>query len=256
MDALSPPPPGAGRWQPLLWTTLGPTICTLPALGLNAMLFAEHDAAAYETAMISGFILPLVIGVPIFFYFSLKMRDLAIANHRLGILAATDGLTACLNRNAFELQVRARVSDERRLIRSGALLIVDADRFKLINDRYGHQAGDRALELIAETLRATIRAGDLIGRLGGEEFGVFLPNIDPVSAGRVAERLRVAVSGIAFIANGKRHPLSVSIGGVSFDDTANFESLFRQADDRLYHAKESGRNRVAMTNYAMAGTAS
>ena len=181
------------------------------------------------------------------------MRELSIANNRLRIMAATDGLTACLNRTAFAAQVDARVQPEQR---AGALLIVDADHFKRINDRVGHQAGDAALELIAETLRSAVRAGDIVGRLGGEEFGIFLPNIDPVAADRVAERVRLAVGEIAFIAGGKRHPLAVSIGGVVFDGSASLETLFSQADDRLYHAKQAGRNRVAMSSYVPVEAAS
>lgn len=245
MNVSSPLSRQIGLWRVALWTIFGPLACTVIAVVLNHRLFTGLDPLAYQAAMQSALILPLCVGTPIFLFFSLKMRDLAIANHRLGIMAATDGLTACLNRGAFSAQVDARNA-------TGALLILDADKFKLINDRFGHQAGDRALELIAETLRATVRAGDIVGRLGGEEFGVFLPNIDRVSAGRVAERLRIAVADIAFIAEGRRHPLSVSIGGVVFDEQASFELLFRQADDRLYHAKQTGRNKVAMTSYIAA----
>lgn len=252
MDASSPISRLAGRWRVALWTIFGPLACTVIALGLNHRLFTGLDPLAYQAAMQSALILPFCVGTPIFLFFSLKMRDLAIANHRLRIMAATDGLTACLNRSAFSAQVDARTAAGLDAMRASALLILDADKFKLINDRFGHQAGDRALELIAETLRATVRAGDIVGRLGGEEFGVFLPNIDRVSAGRVAERLRIAVADIAFIAEGRRHPLSVSIGGVAFDEHASFETLFRQADDRLYHAKQTGRNKVAMTSYIAA----
>lgn len=246
MGISSPFRDPAGWWQPLLWTLCGPLVCTAIALALNFHLFAGLDPVAFERALASALILPLCVGTPIFLFFALKMRDLAVANHRLRIMAATDGLTACLNRNAFSAQVDIRVAADGR---AGALLIADVDRFKLINDRFGHQAGDRALELIAETLRVTVRAGDIVGRLGGEEFGIFLPNIDRVSAGRVAERLRLAVADIAFIAEGRRHPLSISIGGVVFDDAASFEILFHEADERLYHAKQTGRNKVAMTNH-------
>lgn len=249
MDAPSPLSSQTGRWRVALWTIFGPLACTVIALALNHRLFAGLDPLAYQAAMQSALILPLGMGTPIFLFFSLKMRDLAAANRKLRIMAATDGLTACLNHNAFAARVDARAAGVEPAMGAGALLIVDADKFKLINDRFGHQAGDRALELIAETLRATVRAGDIVGRLGGEEFGVFLPNIDRVSAGRVAERLRIAVADIAFIAEGKCHPLSVSIGGVVFDEQASFETLFRQADDRLYHAKQTGRNKVAMTSY-------
>lgn len=251
MDPSSPLHP-AGWGRPILWTICGPLVCTIIAVGLNTWLFAGLDSPVYDRAMASALILPLGLGTPVFFFFALKMRDLAVANHRLRILAATDGLTACLNRNAFAAQVDTRVEAERR---AGALLVVDADKFKLINDRFGHQAGDSALELIAETLRNTVRAGDIVGRLGGEEFGIFLPNIDRVSACRVAERLRLAVADIAFIAEGRRHKLSVSIGGVVFDEKASFETLFRQADERLYHAKQTGRNKVAMTSHIVAEAA-
>lgn len=255
MEASSAVSHRAGRWSVVLWTVLGPLACTLIALGVNHRLFMGLDPLAYQAGLQSALILPLCVGAPVFLFFSLKMRDLAIANHRLGIMAATDGLTACLNRSAFSAQVDARAAMSSTTMGAGALLILDADKFKLINDRFGHQAGDRALELIAETLRATVRAGDIVGRLGGEEFGVFLPNLDRVSAGRVAERLRMAVAAITFVADGHHHPLSVSIGGVVFDEKASFALLFQQADDRLYHAKQTGRNKVAMTSYigAVAG---
>lgn len=251
MDPLSLSRP-AGWGRPLVWTICGPLACMVIAVSFNAWLFAGMDQKAFEKAMVSAVLLPLCAGVPVFFFIALKMRDLGIANHRLSILAATDGLTACLNRNAFAAHVDRRVEIEHG---AGALLIVDADRFKLINDRFGHQAGDAALGLIADTLRNTVRAGDIVGRLGGEEFGIFLPNIDRVSAGRVAERLRLAVADIAFDVEGQRYPLSVSIGGVVFDDTACFEALFRQADERLYHAKQTGRNKVCMTSYILSRAA-
>lgn len=253
MDGLTPSTAFTGRLQPIIWTVMGPLVCSAIAVGVNHWMFSGMDREAYDLSLKSALILPIFLGVPVFFFFSLKMRELSVANNRLRIMAATDGLTACLNRNAFAAQVNARVTAEQR---AGALLIVDADHFKRINDRFGHQAGDAALELIADTLRTAVRAGDIVGRLGGEEFGIFLPSIDSVAAARVAERVRMAVADIAFIAGGKRHQLHVSIGGVVFDGSASFETLFSQADDRLYYAKQNGRNRTAMTRYIPAEVAS
>jgi diguanylate cyclase len=128
---------------------------------------------------------------------------------------------------------------------AGALLVVDADYFKGINDRYGHSNGDVALKLIAERLKEEVRANDLVGRIGGEEFGVFLPRVDAASALEIAERIRRAVAHSAFAPSGVPAPISVSIGAAVFHGPISYERLFATADSLLYEAKYLGRNRVA-----------
>lgn len=229
----------------VLWTVLGPLGCMAITSAYTAAAFRDFDADAIERAMTGAVLLPLLLGTPLFLYFSLKLRELALANRKLGVVAATDGLTECLNRNAFTTLVATRLTH----VGHGALLIIDADHFKRINDRFGHQNGDRALTLIAEAIRGSVRSGDVVGRLGGEEFGVFLPGVNRTAAEAVAERLRRGVEDTSFVADGLRYPLSVSVGGVVFDGCPQFDDLFQEADKRLYSAKQAGRNRVAMTGY-------
>jgi diguanylate cyclase (GGDEF)-like protein len=126
--------------------------------------------------------------------------------------------------------------------------MIDADNFKAINDLFGHDAGDEALTIIARSIRAVLRAGDLVGRMGGEEFGVFLPGADQQSAHAVAERIRRSVNLAVFAPDGRQRSLSVSVGGVVFTGQAAFSDLFRIADQRLYGAKQTGRNRVTIVH--------
>lgn len=104
-----------------------------------------------------------------------KLRELAIAKHDLTILASTDSLTQVLNRGPFTLVVDAYLAKVRaaQLSEPAALLVVDVDHFKRINDRFGHARGDTALKLIAQSIKASVREVDLVGRIGGEEFGFF-----------------------------------------------------------------------------------
>ncbi len=136
---------------------------------------------------------------------------------------------------------------------AGALLVIDADHFKAINDRFGHGQGDEALRIISRAIRNSVRGGDLVGRLGGEEFGVFLPGANEMNAADVAERIRRAIADAAFLPNGARCPLSVSVGGAVYEVRIDFSDLFRVADQRLYEAKEAGRNRVQLSSAAKAG---
>jgi diguanylate cyclase (GGDEF)-like protein len=160
------------------------------------------------------------------------------------VLASTDWLTACLNRRAFTHQVIDHLGDAS----AGAFLVIDADHFKVINDHYGHDRGDEVLQLMATTIKANLREGDLVGRIGGEEFGVFLKGANHQTAQLVAERIRRAVEKATFIPDGAAHPLSVSVGGAFYDQPISFSELFRVADQTLYGAKQSGRNRVIVAD--------
>jgi diguanylate cyclase (GGDEF)-like protein len=229
------------------WTLFGTAACVLVSVTFNALMFGDLGSAALQRSIVSAVVLPIMLGVPLFFYMSLRVRGLAITNLRLGLVARTDSLTACLNRGAFTSKVGALLA-HRPYGASGALLMIDADNFKSINDLFGHEAGDEALTIIARSIRTILRAGDLVGRMGGEEFGVYLPNVDQRGAETVAERIRRSVNLAVFAPDGKQRPLSVSIGGVAFDGPAGFSELFRIADQRLYGAKQTGRNRVTVVH--------
>ena len=126
----------------------------------------------------------------------------------------------------------------------------DLDRFKSINDRFGHAVGDSVLLETAKACQAGLRQTDLVGRLGGEEFGVYLTGADLDTTDQVAERIRLAISRLQFSPAGLLHPLSVSIGGATFALRADFNDLYRLADQRLYEAKHAGRDRVALMQAA------
>jgi diguanylate cyclase (GGDEF)-like protein len=175
-----------------------------------------------------------------------KLRELAIAHQRLTIFASTDQLTGVLNRAAFTTVVESRLG-ARDAPGRGALLILDADNFKSINDSFGHEQGDEALRLLCAAIRGVLRQSDLLGRIGGEEFAVFLSGADGFTTEAVGERIRRAVSVVPFAPDGKPRRLTVSIGGAVFDRPLPLSDLLRVADQQLYVAKQNGRNRVAIS---------
>lgn len=229
-------------WLLTIFGTLG---CVAAALYLDSFNFVLLDEAARNRAILFDITVPMLIAAPLFFFFGCKIRELTIAHHQLSVVASTDSLTAVLNRGAFRMLVEAYLTSVEKEQCSGALLVVDADEFKFINDTFGHDRGDEALRIIASSIKASLRGSDLVGRMGGEEFAVFLPSCPPNRAEVVAERIRHGVAAAAFAPMGRLQPLSVSVGGASFSAPVGFDDLYRLADQRLYAAKQDGRNRVA-----------
>ena len=238
-----------GRARVILGTGLGTLACILVAVAVDSTNFASYDAEQLTRALLSDILVPTVLAGPALFYFLSKLREGAIAHHQLMIHASKDALTSVLNRGAFTALVEAYLEQICQAERAtpGAFLVVDADHFKCVNDRFGHDQGDKALILIADTIRAMLRSIDRVGRLGGEEFGIFLPGASIHDAMAVAERIRSAVNSAPFAPDGIAEPLSVSIGGVAFNRPLDFSELFRLADKQLYAAKENGRNRILVS---------
>jgi diguanylate cyclase len=215
---------------------------------VDSFNFSIYSDAQLTRAIVVDIVLPIVLAVPLLLFFTSKLRELAIAHKKLTVYASTDALTQVMNRAAFATLVDAyltqvRTAEERA---RGALLIIDADNFKSVNDRFGHDRGDEALVTIADSIKAMLRGHDLVGRLGGEEFGVFLPGATTDQAESVAERIRQSVNQATFNPAGAPHLLSVSVGGAVFENEIPYADLFRMADRQLYAAKRDGRNRVAI----------
>ncbi len=168
-------------------------------------------------------------------------------------MATTDALTGILNRAQFMLLSQRELERVRAVGQGLALAMIDIDHFKSINDRYGHPVGDRALRHLVDTLRPVLRRVDLLGRLGGEEFGVLLPAIPAEAAGRVAERLRARIGHAPLTAGDGHIQMTVSIGlAIAHAGDRGLEQLIARADAALYRAKGAGRNRVEIDEPALA----
>jgi diguanylate cyclase (GGDEF)-like protein len=174
-----------------------------------------------------------------------EMVERRLLEARLRRMATTDGLTGALNRAGFLALSQAALDQREAVDRGLALMMIDVDHFKCINDRYGHAGGDLALQHLVKALDGRTRRGDLLGRLGGEEFAILLPAIGPDEAERLAERLvaHIAASPVPF--DGRLIDMTVSIGLTMATPTErSVEVIIARADAALYRAKEGGRNRV------------
>ncbi len=224
---------------------------TSPQMDLGQVLLSR--ATPFDTAEIDA--IEALFG---WLYYPLRNALLyqAALNH-----SRCDALTGLANRAAFDLALKRDISLAKRHRQPLSLIVADADHFKAVNDRYGHQTGDAMLKHLAETLRLTLRDSDQIFRIGGEEFVLLLANTDSSAACIVAERARLAMAAAPLVrASGSKRAkaadsaadtaesaaiaitLSLGIACLQPDDTR--ESLFYRADAALYAAKAAGRNRV------------
>jgi len=167
----------------------------------------------------------------------------------LKIQATTDELTQINNRRAFMTSAEAEFTRAKRYFSKLTFIMIDIDRFKLVNDKYGHPVGDCVIQHVASLLRDTIRECDSVGRLGGEEFAILLPNTDLTGANVIAERLRIRIAESS-ITTDTVTDLSVtcSLGVSEFSvSDEKLDNMIVRADNALYKAKEGGRNRVCLS---------
>ena len=164
-------------------------------------------------------------------------------------LSLTDELTRVANRRCFVDAVDAELSRCRRLKKTVAYMILDLDYFKSINDNYGHHAGDQVLKHVAKFVKDTLRDYDIFGRIGGEEFAVFLGQTQSIEALEIAERVRQVIDESPLHLDDVTIRLTASIG-VSLCNASNctYLELYNEADKALYRAKREGRNRSILYN--------
>lgn len=172
-------------------------------------------------------------------------EQLLTDNRRLLTEASYDRLTGVKNRRYFELEANSMLSDALQDNTPLAVLMLDLDHFKTVNDRYGHGAGDQLLVAVAQSIRASLRSNDLLARLGGEEFAIFLPNTDTIQAVEVAERILDSVRTLRIVYGHETIQRTISIGVTELTSGQNtLEQLLTSADERLYAAKIAGRDCV------------
>ena len=222
------------------------TIGTMLGLALgNAHLERPYSPNAIATALFCLLYLGIFFHTYVdrtFSYFN-RMRDY---NARLQDMASHDPLTQVLNARAYYTACEQQIAQSQRSGQPFSVLFVDLDHFKSINDTHGHAAGDEVLRTVAQTLAAQLRRSDLLGRIGGEEFSVFLPQTALAGALQVAESLRLALQQCRPDIGSTRLDITASIGVASHNSGArDIQTIQQRADEAMYEAKKAGRNRVS-----------
>jgi diguanylate cyclase (GGDEF)-like protein len=200
---------------------------------------ASHPAHAFSVLMSTLIIVLIAMGLVL-----MTKEQADVRNHTL---AMQDDLTGLNNRRSIQQVLTQQIALARRSQRSLALLLIDIDHFKQINDTHGHLSGDKALRDVAVCLRERLRAQDMVGRWGGEEFIAILPDTDAAGAQALAEALRVATEQAGFSSiNDHPIPMTISIGlhVLELSSGNQRDDMIGAADRALYQAKQNGRNRV------------
>jgi diguanylate cyclase (GGDEF)-like protein len=177
----------------------------------------------------------------IYFFMAQLIEKLAEARNRIESIAITDDLTGIFNRRHILSRFAEEFEKVKRLKTNLSCILADIDQFKSVNDTHGHLAGDEVLKEISRRIRNTIRAYDILGRYGGEEFLILLPNSDLEDAKNLAERIRVHVKDSPIISS----KITISLGVTAMQaQDQTIDDIIKRADERLYRAKKSGRDRV------------
>jgi len=177
-----------------------------------------------------------------------RTQELKDINVKLQVLATTDSLTNIKNRRSFFDSSEPMIAYAKRESGNFGILMVDLDKFRNINDKHGHATGDLALKLVVSTMDGIVRKSDILGRVGGEEFAIALPNTSKEGVLLVANKIRKAVENLSFTnENSEVIPLFVSVGATMLTEKdEKLDDIMHRADEALNKAKDSGRNKVTM----------
>lgn len=242
------------RWATALFVGLGALLFVVCHFafppGTTTIVMSESTLRAMYAASAAGALL-VTGGFSYLFRMEIDRAESALtqSNHALERLTTVDPVTGLANRRAIDAYLSTQWKQLERQRQSVSLLLIDVDCFKSFNDNYGHLAGDRCLEQVAEALRAiTRRHDDLIARYGGEEFVIVLPATSEDAAAEIAEQVRASIEQIGiphdFSTVVPVVTVSIGVAGGSVDELEGFSTLLHRADSALYAAKHGGRNRV------------
>jgi diguanylate cyclase (GGDEF)-like protein len=215
------------------------------SIGLVVVLDLLLKPGIPREDVIIGAVIPALLAPLMLYGFVRLSQQLDGAEARLRALAAEDPLTGILNRRRFLELADLEWVRAQRHGRPQSLLLIDVDEFKAVNDRHGHLSGDETLRRIAETCQSCLRRTDVLGRYGGDEFVILLPETEEPGAVLMAERIRRALAACQVKAQAGPVRITVSIGAAARRiGMEAFDSLLAQADAALYTAKSKGRNRI------------
>lgn len=227
-----------GKWATLMET----------GLIMSCYVFISHSQLGLQALSLVAFsdlmstFTPFVL---VAYLTTMLASDIQAAKRKMIVLSQTDELTGLLNMRAFHSLLNR---EQRKFARYGhgfSTMMIDADGLKAVNDRFGHETGNRLVMTVADTIQHSLRETDVLARYGGDEFVVLLPDTTAEQAAISAERIRVAVENTSFNQDGERISATVSIGIASCPDDANdAKDLLEHADSALYRSKQSGRNQA------------
>ncbi|MBT9612214.1 MAG: GGDEF domain-containing protein [Burkholderiales bacterium] len=240
------------------WLLFGATATVIPIFALRALaaLFGTEEFATLGSTVAPNLIQVLVfvcvIALDILGSLGFILMEKERSDFALRALAMTDFLTKTMNRRAFTERAEQEIAMAQRTGSPLALLMIDIDHFKLINDEHGHAAGDAVLVEVARIIGASVRKQDTLGRYGGEEFGVLLPATDQAGALVLAEKLRSAVESMRYRVGRESVSVTISTGVTVCQATcttcrSDLNQLLDDADKALYQAKHGGRNCTVVT---------
>jgi diguanylate cyclase (GGDEF)-like protein len=247
---------GAVQWAVNRLLLLPPIRMTDPTQGLRSLFLARESLENDSIQICVGTIMAICTSVtPVSILFAFPFATLLQRSQLHGQLVSAsrqDSKTGLLNAGTWEREANAEVTRAIRTRTPLAVALVDLDSFKAVNDTYGHLSGDRALLAVARTIKVFLRDYDLVGRFGGEEFALLLPQTDENAARNIAERIRAHIDGMPIplsdAADAETIGVTVSIGVAALSSSrSSLTELLATADSALYRAKDAGRNQVWVT---------
>lgn len=229
--------------------TLGKIVTVLEIMMIGSAYFyiAQIDGQTFVFAEFSELMIYFAPFVLVGYITTLLVADLYNGRSMFKALAETDELTNLLNKRSFMTLFKKTTDQADSSGEPFSVMMIDADNLKHVNDSHGHQAGDKLITMVADTIVESTRSSDIVCRYGGDEFVVILPQITPLRALEIGQRLCRAVSNTSFDVDGERIRTSVSIGIASYPDKVkDVRDVLNLADASLYKSKSEGRNRVTM----------
>jgi diguanylate cyclase (GGDEF)-like protein len=248
--ALAAAPAPRPRTHRVVATVYGLLVALMLARALRQAFGLAPVADPMELSPFQSLLFAVGVLAPALLTFGFLLMVSERLRGELARQAALDYLTGTYNRRTLAQLAERDIASARRRGGSFSVLLLDVDHFKRVNDTLGHAAGDEALQRLVAILREHMRGEDSLGRMGGEEFLVLLPQADLAQATAAAERLRSAVEAACFDLGAGAWRMTVSIGAATLAEGEQFNSLLQRADQAMYAAKHAGRNRVVVSDPA------